>query len=48
MMEAFDRRNYIIVRIETKKSALNALIDQAQASGLNDGLRFQIERTRGH
>jgi hypothetical protein len=46
MMETFDRRNYIIARIETKKNALNALIDQAQASGLNDGLRFQIERTR--
>jgi len=45
-METFDRRSYIVTRIKAKKNALNALLDQAQVSGLNDGLRFQIKRTR--
>ena len=46
MMETFDRRSYIVTRIKAKKDALNALLDQGQVSGLNDGLRFQIKRTR--
>jgi hypothetical protein len=45
-METFDRRSYIVTRIEAKKKALNALLDEAQVSGLNDGLRFQLKRTR--
>jgi hypothetical protein len=46
MMETFDRRSYIVARIQAKKTALNVLLDQAQAGGLNDRLRFQIQRTR--
>jgi hypothetical protein len=47
MMETIeDRRNHIVARIAANKNVLDVLLDQAQVGGLNDGLRFQIKRTR--
>jgi ferritin-like metal-binding protein YciE len=49
MMESVeDRRNHILATIEANKNALNVLLDQAQAGGLNDRLRLHIKRTRQH
>ena len=47
MMEVVeDRRSHIAARIAANKNVLDVLLDQAQVRGLNDGLRFQIKRTR--
>jgi hypothetical protein len=47
MMEVVeDRRSHIAARIAANKNVLDMLLEQAQVGGLDDGLRFQIKRTR--
>jgi hypothetical protein len=41
-----DRRSHIAARIAANKNVLDMLLEQAQVGGLDDGLRFQIKRTR--
>jgi hypothetical protein len=47
MMEVVeDRRSHIAARIAANKNVLDMLLEQAQVGSLDDGLRFQIKRTR--